>query len=503
MAVFQVRAHARLGIACKQFPQLVVPAFPSSPGGQDGVTGWYGVQRSGARGAALAAPTAHCPLPSRSVFFFDITCRMSSTTAQQLGTATARVVQQVEAAAQRLALCRRAFSESLTEAAALNDAQTRLYKMDVGGALFHSHTEVLHRHGGMLSAMASSDFSHDMEGAGYAFIDRDPAWFPLVLHFMRTGAALLPDDAAGRAAVLREARFYSLEGLYQAAQRSPERLFGMGYEGQWYRAYAVCVMYTPLRGRIGFQGYIDVDEGVLSFGAADGCLFALLPRCPLAHRAGFFPRFPPATGGWRHIATAAYLHNCNPWVRFCAYDRGHLYWTFHDRVQSLHMSNRRFEDLPRLSQERVGATLCVLDGRLFVIGGLTASVEEYVELQRRWVSVPDMPRAVDGAAAVALDGKLLVIRGRRFNHGFDFDFFSAVLGYNPGDRSWKELPRLHSPRSFCRVTVFGGDVVVIGGCDASGFVEEVERYNRQSQCWEAMARVPEPLFRLAATVDQV
>ena len=87
---------------------------------------------------------------------------------------------------------REAFSEGLTEAAALNNAQRAPYQMDVGGAPFHTRTEVLHRHEGMLSAMASDDFSQDVEGGGCSFLDRDPTWFPLVLHFMRTGATPPP-----------------------------------------------------------------------------------------------------------------------------------------------------------------------------------------------------------------------------------------------------------------------------------------------------------------------
>ena len=117
---------------------------------------------------------------------------MSSTALEQFAAAAAQAVQQVEALAQRLSLCRQAFSEGLAEAAALNDAQLALYQMDVGGAAFHTRREVLHRHGGMLSAMASDDFSHDVEGGGCAFLDRDPTWFPLVLHFMRTGATPPP-----------------------------------------------------------------------------------------------------------------------------------------------------------------------------------------------------------------------------------------------------------------------------------------------------------------------
>ena len=123
-------------------------------------------------------------------------------------------------------------------------------------------------------------------------------------------------------------------------------------------------------------------------------------------------------------------------------------------------------------------------------------------LERRWVSVPDMPRAVEAAAAVVLDGKLLVIGG--FNT--DLGALSAVLEYDPEDRSWKELPGLLTACSHCHVTVLGGDIVVIGGLGASDrpvtptdvmmghrgnyssgrWLTSAERYNRRIQCREAM-----------------
>ena len=135
------------------------------------------------------------------------------------------------------------------------------------------------------------------------------------------------------------------------------------------------------------------------FSAVDGCLFALAPRTN--QRAGSVSRFCPSDGGWEHIATTAPIQY---WGSSCAYDRCHLYGTFEDRVQSLNVSTGQWEELPPLSEDRVEATPCVVDGRLFIIGGGTASVEEYVASEQRWVSIPDMPRALVGAAAVALDG---------------------------------------------------------------------------------------------------
>ena len=71
----------------------------------------------------------------------------------------------------------------------------------------------------MLSMVPSEDFDFGTDGAGYAFFDRDPHWFPLVLAHLRDGpSAALPDGDRERAVLYREARYYSLEGLCQRAK---------------------------------------------------------------------------------------------------------------------------------------------------------------------------------------------------------------------------------------------------------------------------------------------
>ena len=430
---------------------------------------------------------------------------MSATALEQLGAATAQAVRQVEVLAQRLSLRRRAFRQGLAEAAALNDAQPGLYQMDVGGAPFHTHTAVLHRHGSMLSAMASGDFTHDVEGGGCAFLDRDPMWFPLVLHFMRTGIALLPEDAEVRAAVFREARYYSLEGLCSAAEQSHERLFLAGSLqhsiSTWKYEYENETS-NPLQGS---WERIDVrPRDMLSdcrFVAGDGCLFAV--PSPIGHHAGSVSRFCPAAGAVKLIVCSSRLQKDKWQWQFAswAYGSGRLHATFEDRVQSLNVSTGQWEALPSLPTWLSQASPCVIDGRLFVIGGGTAYVEEYVAVERRWVSAPDMPREVEDVATVAFDGKLLVIGG------YDIcseETLSAVLEYTPRDRSWKELPSLLTPRYSCAVAVLGGDVLVMGGQWFNGGevedITSVERYNRRSQCWEAMPSLTAALPLLAAAV---
>ena len=233
-----------------------------------------------------------------------------------------------------------------------------------------------------------------------------------------------------------------------------------------------------------------------SFCAGDKCLFAL--ERGTSQHAGSVSKFCPAAGSWERIASSNPIPSQTlGW----AYHSGHLYGTHRNTVQSLNVSTGQREALPPISTSRRYATLCVVDGRLFVIGGGRASVEEYVAMERRWVSVPDMPRAVTGAAAVALDGKVLVIGGWDSSPCFPL---TTVLEINLGNRSWKPLPSLLTARAFCTVTVLEGDVVVIGGDGLSDkTLKSVERYNRRLQCWEAMPSLTDPSFESAAVVVQV
>uniref|UniRef100_A0A7S1IC19 Uncharacterized protein n=1 Tax=Eutreptiella gymnastica TaxID=73025 RepID=A0A7S1IC19_9EUGL len=82
---------------------------------------------------------------------------------------------------------------------------------------------------------------------------------------------------------------------------------------------------------------------------------------------------------------------------------------------------------------------------------------------------------------------MLVIGGCSMVSDSDEGQVSGVLGYNPGDRSWKELPRLLKARSGpdFTVAVVAGDVLAIGGYGRYlSPLTSVERYNRRSRCWE-------------------
>ena len=412
---------------------------------------------------------------------------MPSTLLKQFGVATAQVIQHVNAIAQSLSLRQQKFRVSLAEAAALNDAQIGLCRMDVGGAPFHTQKEGLE---GMLSAMVSNDFKG---GEDVLFIDRDPTWFPLVLHFLRTGVPLLPENTGGLASMFREAQYYSLEGLCRAAQPSII-VIGIGGIDSTHH----CETYNALQQlwECHVTGFLS---NRFSFCAGDGCLFAF-EACTLKGyvpgRPGSVSKFCPAVGSWQRIA------NNNPisssrgvtWI----YHSDHIYGACGDILQSFNVSTGQWEALPPLTP-RSHPTPCVVDGRLFVIGGSTV-MEEYIASERSWVPVAYMRSAADGMAAVVMNGKLIVIGG------FDFGrYLTTVRAYDPRDRTWNELPSLLTARAYCAATVLGGDIVVIGGWGVSGpmgadRISSVERYNQRLQCWEAMPSLTKSLSDSAAIV---
>ena len=98
------------------------------------------------------------------------------------------------------------------------------------------------------------------------------------------------------------------------------------------------------------------------------------------------------------------------------------------------------------------------------------------------------------------EGKLLVLGGVTPAPD-DFRDLHAVIEYDPGQRSWKELPSMLQARFYYAVTVLGGGVVVMGGAHPD--TKSVERHTRRSQCWGAMPSLPRPLVFPAAIAVRV
>lgn len=104
--------------------------------------------------------------------------------------------------------------------------------LNVGGYLYATQRQTLAKHpGSVLEEMASGKRPvQHVDSMGNAFIDRDGPIFRHILNFLRLGELLLPDDFKEIGLLQREAEFYRLPELteaaldweqQQAAQREP------------------------------------------------------------------------------------------------------------------------------------------------------------------------------------------------------------------------------------------------------------------------------------------
>ena len=154
---------------------------------------------------------------------------------------------------------------------------------------------------------------------------------------------------------------------------------------------------------------------------------------------------------------------------------------------------------PTARQEVASA---VADGRVWVIGGLTAAgatdvVEAYDPATDRWTPGPALPIALHHASATTYRGEIVVLGG----------FLAAGSLYaRPSDRvlalrdgGWVDLPRLRRPRGAAAAAVVGDALVVAGGRDVSALVGPTEVFDGSG--WRDAEPIPTRRDHLSAVSD--
>ena len=197
----------------------------------------------------------------------------------------------------------------------------------------------------------------------------------------------------------------------------------------------------------------------------------------------------PAAGDWAVIVLSNPIDTVDS-VWAC--DGNRVYGCGWSDLHSLDVSTGQWEALPPTVTPRFCPSLSVVNGQLFVAGGIRlgppyeflASVETYVPQWQKWEQQELMPAEICDAAALAFNGKLLIIGGTSQN-GQTLD---TVHQYTPEDCTWKGLPNLLTARTGCMATVFRGEIVVLGGNDRYGVlgapVLSGERLCHKLQCWK-------------------
>ena len=145
----------------------------------------------------------------------------------------------------------------------------------------------------------------------------------------------------------------------------------------------------------------------------------------------------------------------------------------------------------------------MLDGKVWVIGGLTASgasskVQLYDPAADKWSAGPDLPIAVHHHA-VAVYRNEIVVAGGFLGGGSD-------LYSRPSDRvlalrggAWVDLPKLRRPRGAAAAAAVGDTLVVAGGRDGSSLIGTTEVFD--GTAWSDRAAIPTLRDHLAAASD--
>jgi len=105
------------------------------------------------------------------------------------------------------------------------EEEEAVISLNVGGKIFVTTTTTLLKDTkSMLYAMFSGRYPTKKDSNGGHFIDRDGKTFRYVLNFLRDGSIDLPDKPHTLNQILREARFYQVEGLVRVVLSKIQKL---------------------------------------------------------------------------------------------------------------------------------------------------------------------------------------------------------------------------------------------------------------------------------------
>eukprot|EP00964_Phaeocystis_antarctica_P038380 scaffold21958_cov66-Phaeocystis_antarctica.AAC.1 len=141
-------------------------------------------------------------------------------------------------------------------------------------------------------------------------------------------------------------------------------------------------------------------------------------------------------------------------------------------------------------------TATVIDGKIYVLGGYTDDdqvgcvatdrVDVYDPVADSWQQLAAMPTARSSLAAAVVDGKIYVSGGFTAS-GHTSDAFEA---YDPVTNRWTTLAGLSQARAFHTSAAFNGKLCVFGGYSVDGRIDLVEIYSPASNSWARAADMP-------------
>lgn len=154
---------------------------------------------------------------------------------------------------------------------------------------------------------------------------------------------------------------------------------------------------------------------------------------------------------------------------------------------------------------RWGAASAILDGKVYVVGGQSATqpevsvLEVYNPVRNSWATRAPMPTARFAPVAEVVGGKLYVIGGYLPDLGCCGVATAVVEVYNPVTDSWSTGTPMPTARQRAAGTAISGKIYIVGGNIPGLFpaLSTLEVYDPATDTWDT-SRAPMPTARFAA-----
>ncbi|NWH94359.1 KLH28 protein, partial [Aegithalos caudatus] len=158
-----------------------------------------------------------------------------------------------------------------------------------------------------------------------------------------------------------------------------------------------------------------------------------------------------------------------------------------------------WSSLEGMFESRSTLGTAVLAGELYALGGYDGqsylrSVEKYIPKVREWQLVAPMSRTRSCFAAAVLDGMIYAIGGYGPAH------MNSMERYDPSKNSWEPVASMADKRINFGVGVMLGFIFVVGGHNGVSHLSSIERYDPHQNQWTVCRPMKEPRTGVGAAV---
>lgn len=371
-------------------------------------------------------------------------------------------------------------------------------RIDVGGAIFKTRR-------GTLTSVPGSLLAGMFGRSPLAvFVDRDPAWFELIVGWLRDRRAP-PNWPMGETLWVHEVEHFGLteamfgEGcIYVIGGEDGDGPFGTGE------------LYDPVRREWRDIAEMPIKRVAHAVAILDGTLHVSGGYDEQGHTLDSVCRLDTKSASWKPLPSMS-MARC----RHQMVAAGGALYAIGGMVSKVAGRRRRDAFMERYDphqcawtvaadprEPRYGFATALVDSKIYIIGGLklngarATQVERYDVTTGVWDVIAPMltPRAYLSCAV--LDGKIYAIGGNDDRNSP----LSITEIYDPGTDAWGAGPSMSSPRCDAGIVSLNGALWICGGEDDENYLSTVEIYDPVARCWQQGPAMPDPKSSLVVCV---